>query len=184
DLDVKVKNGTFREDLFYRLNVVAIALPSLRERPEDIPLLIERLLATIAARLRRDPKPIAPDAYRTLLAYAWPGNVRELEHAIEQAVALASGPEITLEDLPAAVQGDGIPAASSADPPGAPRAFKDAKQAVVDRFEREFLGAALARHQGNISKAADEVGMYRQQLQAKLAELGLDADRYRRREGG
>jgi len=184
DLDVKVKNGTFREDLFYRLNVVAIVLPSLRERPEDIPLLIERLLATIAARLRRDPKPIAPDAYRTLLAHAWPGNVRELEHAIEQAVALASGSEIALEDLPAAVQGDGTPATPLAGATGVPRAFKDAKQAVVDRFEREFLGAALARHQGNISKAADEVGMYRQQLQAKLAELGLDADRYRRRDGG
>jgi DNA-binding NtrC family response regulator len=155
---------------------VGIALPALRERPEDVPLLIEHFLATTAERLRREPRTLAPAAYRALLAHAWPGNVRELEHAIEQAVALSSGTTIELDDLPAAVRGGATPA-----PAGEPGSFKDVKQAVVDRFEREYLNAALARHQGNISKTADEIGMYRQQLQQKLAELGIDADEFRKR---
>jgi len=179
DLETRVKAGAFREDLYYRLNVVGVTLPALRERPEDVPLLIEHFLATAAARLGRDPKPLAPAAYRTLLAHAWPGNVRELAHALEQAVALASGPSIDVDDLPAALRGASAPAPKAAPAAGS---FKDAKQAVIDAFERDFLGAALARHAGNISKAADEVGMYRQQLQQKLAELGIEADRYRRRE--
>jgi DNA-binding NtrC family response regulator len=177
DLEARVKSGAFREDLYYRLAVVGITMPSLRERPEDVPLLIEHCLATAAERLRRPPRPLSPAAYRTLLAHEWPGNVRELEHALEQAVALAAGPSIEVDDLPAAVRGASPPSTSSAPITGS---FKDAKQAIVDRFEREFLCAALARHHGNISKAAEEIGMYRQQLQQKLAELGIDVERYRR----
>jgi DNA-binding NtrC family response regulator len=179
DLEAKVKGGGFREDLYYRLNVVAITLPALRERPEDLPLLIEHFLAATAARMKREPRTLAPAAYRALLAHPWPGNVRELEHAIEQATALATGPTIDLDDLPAAVRGAGD-ARSTGTAAAAPGSFKDEKQALVDRFERDFLGAALARHHGNISKAAEEIGMYRQQLQQKLAELGIDAERYRR----
>jgi DNA-binding NtrC family response regulator len=181
DLQAKVRAGTFREDLYYRLNVVSVQLAPLRDRREDLPLLIDRFLTTTAARLKRDVRAIAPDAYRTLLAYDWPGNVRELEHAIEQAVALSSGDEIQAGELPAAIRGaasDVAAAAATSDPSAT--SFREAKQAFVDRFEREFLGRALERHQGNISKAAEDVGMYRQQLQAKLAELGIDAERYRR----
>jgi DNA-binding NtrC family response regulator len=179
DLEAKVKSGTFREDLYYRLNVVGIVLPALRDRTEDLPLLIEHFLATASERLRRERRTLAPDAYRALLAHPWPGNVRELEHAIEQAVALSSGDTIGLDDLPAAIRGGTAGAPSLATLPAG--SFKDAKQAMVDRFEREFLGAALERHHGNISKAADEIGMYRQQLQQKLAELGMDAERFRRK---
>src|SRR5881398_1559124 len=103
DLEAKVKAGTFREDLYYRLNVVGVVLPPLRERPEDLPPLIEHFLGA-AARLGRGPKTLAPAAYRALLAHEWKGNVRELEHAIEQAVVLGSAPEIGLEDLPPAVR--------------------------------------------------------------------------------
>src|SRR5262249_12846837 len=179
DLEAKVKSGSFREDLYYRLNVVGITLPGLRERPEDVPLLIEHFLATTAERLRRERRTLVPGAYRALLAHGGPGNVRKLEHAIEQAMALSSGSSIELDDLPAAVRGESP--ASESPQPAAAGSFKDAKQAVVDRFERDFLGAALARHQGNISKAAEEIGMYRQQLQQKLAELGMDADQFRRK---
>jgi DNA-binding NtrC family response regulator len=177
DLEARVQSGAFRQDLYYRLAVVGIAMPSLRERPEDVPLLIEHFLATAAERLHRPPRPLSPAAYRTLLAHEWPGNVRELEHALEQAVALSAGAAIELDDLPAAVRGPSPATASSAPLAGS---FKDVKQALVDRFEREFLGAALARHHGNISKAAEEIGMYRQQLQQKLAELGIDVEQYRR----
>jgi len=176
DLEAKVKDGSFREDLYYRLNVVSIPLPPLRERPEDLPLLIEHFLAAAATRLRREPKPLAADAYRALCTGEWRGNVRELEHAIEQAVALASGPEITVGDLPASVVG---PASDgTADAPGS---FRRAKQQAVERFERQFIHEALARHHGNISRAAEDMGMYRQHLQLKLAEYGIDAAAYRER---
>jgi DNA-binding NtrC family response regulator len=114
---------------------------------------------------------------RALLAHERKGNVRELEHAIEQAVVLASGPEIQLEDFPALVV---TTAAPSADAAVAPTSFRDAKQQVIERFERQFIIDALARHHGNISKAAEEMGMYRQHLQIKLAEYGIDAAAYRR----
>jgi DNA-binding NtrC family response regulator len=172
DLEAKVKQGTFREDLYYRLNVVSIVLPGLRERAEDIPLLIEHFLGVVAARLKRTPKPLAADAYRALCAHEWNGNVRELEHALEQAVALASGAEIELADLPAAVD-------PPSPPPEAPGKFKEAKQRVIETFERQFISEALARHHGNISKAAEDMGMYRQHLQLKLAEYGIDPARYK-----
>jgi DNA-binding NtrC family response regulator len=179
DLEARVKSGVFREDLYYRLAVVGIALPALHERPEDVPLLIEHFLAATCERLRRERRTLAPAAYRALLAHAWPGNVRELEHAIEQAVALSSGTTIELDDLPTAVRGAATNAPVAV---GDPTSFKDAKQAIIERFERDYLGAALARHRGNISKAAEEIGLYRQQLQQKLAELGIDAEKLRRRD--
>src|SRR5437762_38030 len=101
---------------------------------------------------------------------------RELEHAIEQAVALASEPEIALGDLPASVRD--LSSDGAADPPGS---FREAKQQAVERFERQFIHEALARHHGNISKAAEDMGMYRQHLQLKLAEYGIDAAAYRER---
>ncbi len=179
DLEVRVKSGQFREDLYYRLNVVAITLPALRERPEDLPVLIEHFLGTVAARLKRERKALAPEAYRALLANEWQGNVRELEHAIEQAVVLASNPEIGLDDLPSTTRPP-APAPVEAEP-AASGTFREAKQQVVERFERDFIVEALTRHHGNISKAADEMGMYRQQLQQKLADYGIDPEPYRRR---
>jgi two-component system nitrogen regulation response regulator NtrX len=173
DLEAKVRGDAFREDLYYRLNVVAIALPSLAERTEDLPLLIDHFLGVAATRLRREPKRLADDAQRALCAHQWRGNVRELEHALEQAVALASGPEIALADLPVSIRG-----ATSGDE-ALPTTFKEAKQRLIERFERRVLGEALQRHRGNVSKAADELGMYRQHLQLKLAEYGIDAGAYR-----
>ena len=178
DLEAKVREGSFREDLYYRLKVVPIILPALRERPEDLPLLIEHCLATAAARLKREPKRVASDAYRALLAAEWKGNVRELEHAIEQAVVLASGAEIQLSDFPALA---GVaPGADGGAADAAPGSFREAKQQVIERFERQFICEALERHRGNISKAAEEMGMYRQHLQIKLAEYSIDATAYRR----
>jgi len=181
DLEAKVRDGGFREDLYYRLNVVGIVLPALRERPEDVPLLIERFLAQVGERLGRAVRSLAPEARRALLAHEWQGNVRELEHAIEQAVALASGAEIVVEDLPSAVRaaaGKGV----ELDGADLPHSFKEAKQRLVERFERRFIEDALARHQGNISRAAEEMGMYRQHLQLKLAEYEIDAERFRQRD--
>jgi DNA-binding NtrC family response regulator len=179
DLEARVREGTFRQDLYYRLNVVSVMLPALRDRPGDLPPLIEHFLAEAAKRLGRPAAPLAPEAYRALLAHDWPGNVRELEHALEQAVALASGGEIRVEDLPIAVRGGDDPAAD----PAVRGSFKDAKQLVIERFERRFITEALAKHRGNVSKAAEDMGMYRQHLQLKLAEYGIDAESFRGRRG-
>ena len=174
DLEAKVKEGTFRQDLYYRLNVVTIALPALRARPEDVPVLIEHFLARVCERLGRGSKTLAPAARRMLLAHEWPGNVRELEHAVEQAVALASGEVIEVADLPASIV-DGAPVdTTDLDGAGA-GSFKEAKQRVIAAFERQFIGEALERHAGNVSRTADELGMYRQHLQLKLTEYGIDA---------
>jgi len=184
DLEARVRSGAFREDLFYRLNVVPIVIPPLRARREDLPPLVEHFLAAVATRLGRPAKTLAPDAYRALLASHWPGNVRELEHAIEQASVLAGGSEIQLDDLPVGLRAAPAPAtATDPDPPSAPESnagFKESKQRVIEQFERRFIAEALARHHGNISKAAEEMGMYRQHLQLKLSEYGIDATTFRK----
>ena len=183
EVEAKVKDGTFREDLYYRLNVVSVVLAPLNERPEDVPLLVEHFLEATASRLKREAKPLTPAAYRALCAHEWKGNVRELEHAIEQALVLASGASIDEDDLPASVRGGGAgaPPAGARSDAGDPTTFKDAKQRVIERFEREFIEQSLARHHGNISKAAEDMGMYRQHLQVKLGEYGIDPEVYRRR---
>jgi len=180
DVEAKTRDGSFREDLFYRLNVVAVALPSLRQREGDIPLLVEHFLTATAERLGRERKLVSPEAMKVLLAHDWKGNVRELEHAIEQAVVLASQEEIEPADLPANLrQSDPAPADPALPRADLPPSFRDAKQHVVEQFERRFLEDALRRHGGNISRAAEDIGMYRQQLQQKLAELGIDAGEFR-----
>jgi DNA-binding NtrC family response regulator len=176
DLEARVRDGSFREDLYYRLNVVPVVLPSLSERVEDLPLLIEHFLAKAAERSRRKAKVLSPQAYAALLAHEWRGNVRELENALEQATALARGEDIGVEDLALKTSAGGSAAAAASN--GA-ASFRDAKQRVVEQFERRFLSDALARHGGNVTRAAAEIGLYRQQLQAKLAEYGIDPEQFR-----
>jgi DNA-binding NtrC family response regulator len=168
DLEAAVRAGTFREDLYYRLRVVELRVPPLSERREDIPLLIEHFLADAATRFRRPPKALAPEALRACVAHEWSGNVRELRAAIERALLLAPGDVVTVGDLFAS--GDG-----TIDAPEATggRSFRAAKEHATQAFEREFLLEALRRHDGNITRAAEEVGMYRQSLQQKMRELAI-----------
>lgn len=161
-----VQEGKFREDLFFRLNVVPVLLPPLRERQEDIPLIANHFLKEITTRYGQGPAIFSADAYVLLLSASWPGNVRELKNVVESAAVLAPGPEIHAADLRLNQP--------SSPPEGlSPTTFKDAKQQVIDAFERDFITRALQRHQGNITKAAAEMGMLRQQLQQKIRELGL-----------
>jgi two-component system nitrogen regulation response regulator NtrX len=174
DLEAAVRAGRFREDLYYRLKVIELVIPPLSERREDLPLLIDHFLKDAAARFRRDVKPLTADALRACAAHEWKGNVRELKSAVEQALLLAPGPEIEPADLfgPAALP-DKLPA-TPVSPSGLP--FREAKERVVEAFERDFLLGALRRHGGNITKAAEEVGMYRQNFQQKMRELGITAE--------
>jgi DNA-binding NtrC family response regulator len=173
DLEAEVKAGRFREDLYYRLKVVEMTLPPLRERLEDVPLLAQRFLDQVAERLNRPRKPIAADALTRLVTHSWRGNVRELRNAIERAAVLASGPEITASDFAL----DGELAVANTDPlvlPGVP--FRDAKRHTVESFERAYLIKALREHGGNVSRTAEAIGMVRQSLQQKIRELDLRSE--------
>jgi DNA-binding NtrC family response regulator len=172
DLEEEVKEGRFRQDLYYRLRVVQLELPPLRQRLEDLPALVERFLAQLAERLGRPKARVSEAAGMRLAHHPWPGNVRELRNVIEQAAVLAAAGVIEPGDLgldagPPHAVADG----ASEYGPGAQ--FAEAKKAAVERFERAFLREALARHDGNVSRTAEAIGMVRQSLQQKIRELGL-----------
>ena len=177
NLEQDVAAGRFREDLYYRLKVVELELPPLRERREDVPALAARFLDEVTERLGREKKRIAEDALGTLVRHEWPGNVRELQNVIEQAAVLASGDEITADDLRLG------PAQAAAPGPGTDVAglpFAEAKRRTVEGFERAYLLAALREHEGNVSRTAAAIGMVRQSLQQKIRELDLRSEDWTR----
>jgi two-component system NtrC family response regulator len=155
--------------------VVPITLPPLRERLEDLPALAARILGDVAPRLEREPARLTPEALARLAKHPFPGNVRELKNVLERASVLAAGPDIGADDLGLDRRADRAPG-----PQGAHEAadlpFAEAKRRFVAEFERSFLGAALRRNGGNVSRTAEAVGMVRQSLQQKMRELGLRAD--------
>jgi len=177
DLEEEIKAGRFREDLYYRLNVVEIQLPPLRERIEDFAALSGRFLNQVALRLDREKKTLDSAALARLARHGWPGNVRELRNVLERAAVLSAGPEIGEEDLQLAPSSDEV----SQSTPDLELPFADAKRQTVESFERQYLSQALREHGGNVSRTATAIGMVRQSLQQKIRELGLDAEEFRRR---
>ena len=167
DLRVKVKLKQFREDLFHRLNILRLSVPSLRERPEDIPMLVRHLLRQLAARYRRPAPLVNEAALDSLMQYTWPGNVRELEGVLERAVLLARGGEVTADDLD-------LPEALPADPRPA-GTLREAKDRAIAHFERTYLAEVLARCQGNISRAARIAGKERRTFQRLLRKHNISA---------
>ncbi|MBW6525672.1 sigma-54 dependent transcriptional regulator [Sphingomonas sp. RHCKR7] len=174
DLSLEIAEGRFREDLYYRLNVVPVTIPPLSERREDIPALVEHFVAHYAAE-RRVPVPeIATDALVALQSYDWPGNVRELRNVVERTIILAPGDRIgriDLDLLPAEVLGghDAGPGATAI--MGAP--LREARET----FEREYLRVQIRRFSGNISRTASFIGMERSALHRKLKLLGITETR-------
>jgi DNA-binding NtrC family response regulator len=160
DLARDVREGRFREDLYYRLNVVAVHVPALRDRPEDLRLLLRTILTKATRRLDRQVTGYTPQALDALLAYSWPGNIRELENAIERACAVALGSRIDLSDLPDHVRRPARPIASSATRP-----LKD--------VEREHILAALETAGGNRAHAAELLQISRQTMFRRLREYGV-----------
>src|SRR5262249_39647756 len=138
--------------------------------------LVDHFLKDAAERFKREPKPLTPDAMRACVAHAWKGNVRELRSSIEQALLLAPGTEITERDLFGAGANGDSSALAAAIADAGPTPFREAKDRLVADFEKSFLVAALKRNAGNITKAAEEIGMYRQNLQQKMRELGITPD--------
>jgi len=178
DLEAKIHMGQFREDLFYRLNVVTVTMPSLADRPEDIPLLAGCFLKQYCAEYSRSGLFLAPEAERDLMRRPWKGNVRELQNVLKRAVLLAAGPEITLADLGTPhVPGEGLDAAL----PEAIRhlGYNEAKDEVLSRFSRAYLANSLKKSGGNVTAAAHASGLGRQAFQRLLRRAGLVAEEFR-----
>jgi two-component system nitrogen regulation response regulator NtrX len=171
DLPVEIRAGRFREDLFFRLNVVPIFVPPLRERQEDISLLADHFMAMLAREYGRRSKTFEPDAVIALRQYAWPGNVRELRNVVERVMIMVSGDRISSRDLSFLDR-------TLATDPESPR--QDARPSAIgplhdarDQFEREYIIRALAAQQGNISRTAEMLGVERSNLYRKMRGFGI-----------
>ena len=162
DLEKDVREGRFREDLYWRLNVINLRVPPLRERPFDIPLLVEHFINKAAETAHSEPLNVSPEALAILTAYSWPGNVRELENAIERAAAFAHSTTLMPEDLPERVRASGGAAAIIA--------RSRAKHLTIQELEREYILETLRHTGGNKSRAAEMLGLDRKTLYRKLDE--------------
>ena len=168
-----VRQGKFREDLYYRLNVVKIELPPLRDRPEDIPLLATHFAAKYARR-GEAARTISPDAMEMLLTHSWPGNIRELENAIERACVTARGPSIQAENLPPRCWRRR--AGEQPLPIDLTRPLPELLREMTANIERQYLLQALKKSRGNVGRCAKICGMSRRSVSAKLAEYAIKKD--------
>ncbi len=166
DLPTEIRGGRFREDLYFRLNVIPIFVPPLRDRDADIPLLAEHFMADFAREYGRRPKRLDPGAATGLRSYRWPGNVRELRNVIERLMIMVPGDTITLSDL-AFLDGGAI--LSSEEPGAPPLPLHEARE----RFERDYILRALAAQNGNISRTAEVLGVERSNLYRKMRAFGI-----------
>jgi transcriptional regulator with PAS, ATPase and Fis domain len=175
DLKRAVAAGAFREDLFYRLNVVPITVPPLRERIEDLPLLVDHFIRRYNHECNKRIEALTPDALAALGSYSWPGNVRELQNIVERTVVLVDGPLISAADLPLDLTVSPTRPGSASD-----KRRVDLNEAS-DRFERLIVQRVLEEARGNVSEAARVLGLHRNSLKVKLARWKLsDADREER----
>jgi transcriptional regulator with GAF, ATPase, and Fis domain len=167
DLKAEIKRGSFREDLFYRLNVVAIAMPALRDRREDIPLLASHFLHKHARTCARRVTLIAPEAMACLMAYDWPGNIRELENTIERAIVLGATEEILPDDLPGSI------VESRAEPAGSGAKFHE----MIREIKKQLVGRALKDAGGSYAEAAKTLGLHPNNLHRLMKTLGMKVPR-------
>lgn len=174
DLPAEVASGSFRADLYYRLNVIAVSLPPLRERAADIPALVQHFNEKISARLGRDVCSVEQSALEALLGYGWPGNVRELENAMERAVVLANGRPITVELLPDWARGRGVKSPSSAASPSGGRVVSAPLQQAREEFERLYLRELVEESGGNVAQASRVAGLDPSNLRRLLKRYGID----------
>jgi DNA-binding NtrC family response regulator len=190
DLQKEVASGAFREDLYYRLNVVPVHLPPLRERTVDIALLVDHFIARFNERLKKQIISVEPEALARLMAHPWPGNIRELENVLERTILFCEGATIRAGDLPPEIAPASVPAAASATPavsgplvtpPSGPTpapasrasSLKEIVRQETERVERELIMRALEETGGNVTQAARKLKISRKSLQNKMKEFGL-----------
>jgi two-component system nitrogen regulation response regulator NtrX len=165
-LDREVQEGNFREDLFFRIGVITVRVPALRERPDDIEPLVAHFVALCRAEHRVGPADVSPAALRVLTEYDWPGNVRELRNVVERMVLLPDGTTVTARDAREAIAG--VPHGLASDP--SPTGLRAAREA----FERDFISASLTAHEWRIRETAEALGINRSHLWKKMRQLGID----------
>ncbi|MHB8873989.1 MAG: sigma 54-interacting transcriptional regulator [Myxococcaceae bacterium] len=172
DLVKEIRSGNFREDLYFRLSVINIQLPPLRQRRDDIPLILRSALADPEIVTKHGKKRFSPAALSMLMAYPWPGNVRELMNVLSHVLTFSESDEVDVQHLPARVQGQQKDAPL---PFNEHLSFKDAKEQLLENFEREYIGQVLRRCDGNISRAARESGLHRKSIERLVKKHQLDA---------
>jgi DNA-binding NtrC family response regulator len=172
DLEQAIREGKFRADLFYRLNVVNVEVPPLRDRKEDIPLLVAHFVKMYARKLRRPPPDIAPEGLELLQRYHYPGNVRELENIMERAVILTEGDTILPDVLPVEV----VEGPSTSNLVPSEHKFADTK----NDFEKNYVETLLRETRGNVTRAAEKAGIDRKNFREKIKKHGLNAADYRK----
>jgi two-component system nitrogen regulation response regulator NtrX len=172
DLEREIQRGTFRDDLYFRLNVIPLHLPPLRERSDDVPLLVEHFLAELAREHGRRSKSMSAAALEALGAYHWPGNVRELKNIVERIVIMVGHDTVEVSDLPPMMRGRDLRATAAAvkEEPGS---LRDARE----DFERQFILRKLEELNWNITRTADALGLERSNLHRKLKAFGITVDR-------
>ncbi len=180
NLAEEVKKGAFREDLFYRLNVIAMEVPPLRERAEDIALLAYHFLEKYSTEMNKDISGISDEALAVIAGYTWPGNVRELQNAIERAVVLTKNKAIEIEDLPDNIRPLATSVIIPEDDPEEMPPLRKAKSI----WEKSYLEKALLRHKGNISRTAEAIELARKNLQDKIKQHGIDTSRFTNKQIG
>ncbi len=173
DLENSVADGRFRDDLYYRLNVIPLRLPPLRERPGDLPALMEHFLRSFAHRYGKDAPATPPDVVQAARAYSWPGNVRELRNVCERAVLMGWSSVSAILGTPRA------PASSLASLVDLDRPLLDARQELIERFEREYLQRLLQKHHGRVGEVARAAGIAERNLYEKMKNYGLSRGDYR-----
>ena len=169
DLEKAVRDGSFRQDLFYRINVFPLTLPPLRERREDIPLLAHHFLLKHRQKVGKRVEGFTPAAMHKIVNYPWPGNVRELENRVHHALVLAQGERLLPEDVPI-----DAPAGAGARAIDVTRPFRDLKREVIDGFERDYARELLKAHHGNLAAAARQARVDRKNLWALLKKHGIE----------
>lgn len=180
DLESKLKNKSFREDLYFRLNVISIHIPDLKDRREDIPLLAKHFLQIYAKKNNKPAMDLSDDAMEMLYEQSWPGNVRELQNSIERAVILAHGNTITPSDFNLGKHKQSVHEAETSVNSGIfSMNYKDAKRVSQESFNKSYLTAILARHGGNVTHAAKAAGLERQSFQKIMRACGIKSEGFR-----
>ena len=169
-MEQELSQGRFREELFYRLNVVNVHLPPLRERTEDIPLLAHYFLKTLSERYKKSLDSFSPDVLRVFLHHSWPGNVRELQNVIERAMLVTNGTSIEIQDLPESLVVNSYPSPS----------LKTVRHEAALNVEKPFLIDLLRRHQGNVSAAASEARVPRKAIYRMVKKFGINIASFRK----
>ena len=181
DFDEMVREGSFRQDLLYRLAIMSVHLPPLRDRGNDVLLLMHHFLARFARKYRREVPEVDPDCIARMLAHGWPGNIRELENVVHRQLLLADDDRVSFE---VGLHSPGAQRPARRDARAADRSclvtmdMKSAKAEVIARFERHYLEQVIAASRGNVSRAAQRAGKERRAFGKLLKKYGIDREQY------